>query len=135
MFNVDKPVCPITTSEFYINTDVLYISSATNTIYINKKGGLVMFDVEKIKSYYNGLIAERDEAVCKALAEKDARIEEAFEIAKKEIEEKVVAEIIAEAEAPFIHDIQLCEQFMKPEEVAEPVEAEAVSVASVIVGE
>ena len=94
-----------------------------------------MFDVEKIKSYYNGLIAERDEAVCKALAEKDAKIEEAFENAKKEIEERVVAEIIAEAESPFLHDIQLCEQFMKPEEVAEPVQAEEVSIASVIVGE
>lgn len=122
-----KPVCPITTNDFYINTDVLYISRETNTIYINKKGGKIMeFDVEKIKSYYEELKAKRDEAVVKALTTKDARVKEAFEEAKAEIEERVVAEIVAEAEAPYIHDIELCEQFVVVEEVAETEELENV---------
>ena len=122
-----KPVCPITTNDFYINTDILYISRETNTIYINKKGGKIMeFDVEKIKSYYEELKAKRDEAVVKALTTKDARVKEAFEEAKAEIEERVVAEIVAEAEAPYIHDIELCEQFVVVEEVAETEELENV---------
>lgn len=122
-----KPVCPITTNDFYINTDILYISRETNTIYINKKGGKIMdFDVEKIKSYYEELKAKKDEAVVKALTTKDARIKEAFEQAKAEIEERVVAEIIAEAEAPYVHDIELCEKFVVVEEVAEAEELENV---------
>ena len=120
MFNFDKPLCPICSSEFYVNTDVLYISRETNTIYINKKGGKTMeFDVEKIKEYYNELVAKKDEAVVVALTTKDEKVKEAFEMAKAEIEERVVAEIIAEAEAPYIHDIELCEKFIVEEEVAE----------------
>ena len=119
-----KPVCPITTSDFHVNTDIWYISRETNTIYINKRGGKIMdFDVEKIKDYYNELVAKREEAVVKALTTKDARVKEAFEQAKVEIEERVVAEIIAEAEAPYVHDIELCEKFVVVEEVAETEEA------------
>ena len=84
------------------------------------------FDVEKIKSYYEELKAKKDEAVVKALTTKDARIKEAFEQAKAEIEERVVAEIIAEAEAPYVHDIELCEKFVVVEEVAEAEELENV---------
>lgn len=119
-----KPVCPITTSDFHVNTDIWYISRETSTIYINKRGGKIMdFDVEKIKDYYNELVAKREEAVVKALTTKDARVKEAFEQAKVEIEERVVAEIIAEAEAPYVHDIELCEKFVVVEEVAETEEA------------
>lgn len=121
-----KPVCPITTNDFHVNTDIWYISRETNTIYINKRGGKIMdFDVEKIKDYYNELVAKREEAVVKALTTKDARVREAFEQAKVEIEERVVAEIVAEAEAPYVHDIELCEKFVVVEEVAEE---EAVNV-------
>ena len=121
-----KPVCPITTNDFHVNTDILYISRETSTIYINKRGGKIMdFDVEKIKDYYNELVAKREEAVVKALTTKDARVREAFEQAKVEIEERVVAEIVAEAEAPYVHDIELCEKFVVVEEVAEE---EAVNV-------
>jgi len=121
-----KPVCPITTNDFHVNTDILYISRETSTIYINKGGGKIMdFDVEKIKDYYNELVAKREEAVVKALTTKDARVREAFEQAKVEIEERVVAEIVAEAEAPYVHDIELCEKFVVVEEVAEE---EAVNV-------
>ena len=121
-----KPVCPITTNDFHVNTDILYISRETSTIYINKRGGKIMdFDVKKIKDYYNELVAEREEAVVKALTTKDARVREAFEQAKVEIEERVVAEIVAKAEAPYVHDIELCEKFVVVEEVAEE---EAVNV-------
>lgn len=75
-----------------------------------------MFDVEKLKDYYNELVAKRDEAVVNALVTKDEKVKEAFELAKAEIEERVVAEIIAEAEAPYNHDIELCEKFMVVEE-------------------
>ena len=115
-----KPICPITTNDFHINTDILYISSGTNTIYINKRGGKIMdFDVLKIQDYYNELVAKRDEAVVMALTTKDEKVKEAFELAKVEIEERVVAEIIAEAEAPYKHDIELCEKFIVVEEVVE----------------
>ena len=119
-----KPLCPITTNDFHVNTDILYISRETNTIYINNKGGNIMdFDVEKIKNYYNELVAKKDEAVVVALTTKDEKVKEAFENAKAEIEERVVAEIIAEAEAPYLHDIELCEKFIVVEEVAETDEA------------
>lgn len=115
-----KPICPITTNDFHINTEIWYISRETNTIYINNRGGKIMeFDVEKIKDYYNELVAKREEAVVKALTTKDVRVREAFEQAKVEIEERVVAEIVAEAEAPYVHDIELCEKFIVVEEVAE----------------
>ena len=81
------------------------------------------FDVEKIKNYYNELVAKKDEAVVVALTTKDEKVKEAFENAKAEIEERVVAEIIAEAEAPYLHDIELCEKFIVVEEVAETDEA------------
>lgn len=77
------------------------------------------FDVEKIRNYYNELVAQREEAVVKALSTKDVKIKEAFEQAKVEIEERVIAELVAEAQEPYNHDIELCEKFIVVEEVAE----------------
>lgn len=96
-----------------------------------------MFDVNKIKDYYNKLIAERDEAVVTALADKDARVQEAFDLAKAEIEAKIIAEITAEAEAPYLHDIELCQNFMADEKVAEEVDdvAKVEDETTVVVGE
>lgn len=74
------------------------------------------FDVEKIKGYYDELIAKRDEAIVNALVNKDEKVKEAFELAKVEIEERVVAELTEEAVAPYKHDIELCEKFIVIEE-------------------
>lgn len=75
------------------------------------------FDVEKIKAYYEELLAKRDEAVTIALTNKDVKIAQALEEARQEIEARVIAEITAEAEEPYMHDIKLYEQFVKPAEV------------------
>lgn len=82
------------------------------------------FDANKIKEYYEGLIVERDEAVTNALATKDERVNARFEEEKARIEEEVTAEIIAEAEAPYKHDIELCERFFKDEEEVDTEETE-----------
>ena len=75
------------------------------------------FDVEKIKEFYGELLAEKDRAVATALATKDEKVKERFEEEKARIEEEVIAEIVAEAEAPYLHDIELCEKFIVvPEE-------------------
>ena len=81
------------------------------------------FDVEKIKAYYEELLVNKENAVNEALADKDAKITERFEEEKARIEAEVIAEIIAEAEAPYVHDIELCEKFIiVPEVVEENVE-------------
>lgn len=80
------------------------------------------FDVEKIKEYYGELVARRNEAVELALANKDERVAERFESAKAEIEKAVIEEIVAEAEAPYKHDIELCEKF-----IVVPVEDEELN--------
>lgn len=83
------------------------------------------FDVQKIQAFYERVVAERDNAVRLALAETDAIVEERFELAKAEIEEKVIAEITANAEQPYLHDIQLCETFLAdPEEENDTVSDE-----------
>ena len=74
------------------------------------------FDVEKIRDFYNELLSEKDKAVEEALATKDEKVAERFELEKARIEEEVVAEIVAEAEAPYLHDIELCEKFIVEEE-------------------
>lgn len=86
------------------------------------------FDVEKIKAYYEELLVNKENAVNEALADKDAKIAERFEAEKARIEAEVVAEIIAEAEAPYVHDIELCEKFIVVEEVVEEVAEEVAEV-------
>lgn len=118
-------------------TSQAYISVFTNTVYINKRGGNTMeFDVEKIKAYYEALISKRDEAVTIALANKDAKIAQALEEARQEIEAEVIAKITAEAEEPYMHDIKLYEQFVKPAEVvAEEVAPEVVADENIVIVE
>lgn len=89
------------------------------------------FDIEKMKEYYADLLAKRDEAVAIALANKDAVIAERFEQAKAKIAEEVEAEIIKSANAPFEHDIALCEKFIVADEVEEQPAEEAVAVEEV----
>lgn len=84
------------------------------------------FDVEKIRAYYEELLVNKENAVNEALADKDAKIEERFEAEKARIEAEVVAEIIADAEAPYVHDIELCEKFIVVEEVVEEDAEEVV---------
>ena len=80
------------------------------------------FDVEKLKEYYEALLKEREQKVSEALATKDERIKARFEEEKARIEEEEVSKIIAEAEEPYTHDIELCEKFLvEPEEITEEV--------------
>lgn len=96
----------------------VYISLETNTIYAyrQKEVSTMEFDVEKLKEYYNALLVEKEQKVAEALATKDERIKARFEEEKARIEEEEVAKIIAEAEEPYTHDIELCEKFLVPEE-------------------
>lgn len=74
------------------------------------------FDVEKIKSYYEELLKAREEAVRVALLDKAKVVQERFELAKERIAEEVELELIENAEAPYKHDIELCEKFVVEEE-------------------
>lgn len=89
------------------------------------------FDVEKIKAYYEELLAKRDEAVTYALANKDVAVARKLEEVREEIERQVIADITAEAEAPFMHDIEFYEKFVKPAEVVEEVAPESDNVVIV----
>lgn len=84
------------------------------------------FDLNKIKEFYEELLVKRDEAVTEALATKDEKVQARFEAEKARIEEEVVAEIVADAEAPYKHDIELCEKFVAEPEVADEEETEEV---------
>lgn len=83
------------------------------------------FDVTKIKAYYDELLKARDEAVRVALLDKAKVVQERFELAKEEIAKQVELELIENAEAPYKHDIELCEKFVaEPEVVDEEVTEE-----------
>lgn len=86
------------------------------------------FDVEKIRDFYNELLSEKAKAVETALATKDEKVAERFELEKARIEEEVFAEIVAEAEAPYLHDIELCEKFIVEEPVEDETEEEVSEV-------
>lgn len=86
----------------------------------------MVFDVEKIKAYYEALLVKKEEAIKIALLDKDAKVAERFAQVQEEIAEQVEKEIVAEAEAPYVHDIELCEQFIV-EEVAEEEAVEEVT--------
>lgn len=111
----------------YVWIDKGYNSTETvaDIIKIIKEVSSMEFDLEKIKEYYGELIAKKDEAVRLALANRDVVINQKLEEARAKIEAEVDAEIIAEAEAPFKHDIELCEKFViVPEVVEEEVNVE-----------
>lgn len=89
------------------------------------------FDVEKIRAYYTELLANRELAVHNALVEKEMKVHEReselrakYEEEKAKIPAEVEAELIANAELPYLHDIELCEKFLVDEETTEEVEAE-----------
>lgn len=86
----------------------------------------MVFDVEKIKAYYEELLVKKEEATKIALLEKDVKVAERFAQVQEEIAEQVEKEIIAEAEAPYLHDIELCEQFIVEEVAEEEVTEEIV---------
>ena len=102
----------------------LYISRL-NAIYINKVKEVndMDFDLEKLKAYYADISAKRDIAVSEALANVEPKVQERFELEKENIRNAVIAEVTAEAEKPYIHDIELCEKFLV---VEEPVSEEVV---------
>ena len=81
------------------------------------------FDVVKIQNYYEELLKAKDEAVRVALLDKAKVVQERFELEKVRIAEEVERELIENAEAPYKHDIELCEKFVadKVEETEEEV--------------
>ena len=111
----------------------MYICLDSKKVYINmqKEVSKMDFDVEKIRAYYTELLANKELAVSNALTNKDAVVKERvcdlqakFEEEKARIPAEVEAELIAEAEEPYLHDIELCEKFLVDEEPTEEVEAE-----------
>ena len=90
------------------------------------------FDANKIRAYYTELLANKELAVTNALGTKTQKVQERtaeltakYEEEKAKIPAEVEAKLIAEAEAPYLHDIELCEKFLvDEEETTEEVEAE-----------
>jgi hypothetical protein len=110
----------------------MYICLDSKKVYINmqKEVSEMDFDVEKIRAYYTELLANKELAVSNALTEKNTKVQERtaeltakYEEDKAKIPAEVEAELIAEAEAPYLHDIELCEKFLV-DETTEEVEAE-----------
>ena len=111
----------------------MYICLDSRKVYINmqKEVSEMDFDVEKIRAYYTELLANRELAVSNALVEKEMKVHEReselrtrYEEEKAKIPAEVEAELIANAELPYLHDIELCEKFLVDEETTEEVEAE-----------
>lgn len=111
----------------------MYICLDSNKVYINmqKEVGEMDFDVEKIRAYYTELLANKELAVSNALATKQTKVQEReaelrarYEEEKAKIPAEVEEELITEAEAPYLHDIELCEKFLVDETTEDEVEAE-----------
>ena len=111
----------------------MYICLDSKKVYINmqKEVSEMDFDVDKIRAYYTELLANKELAVSNALTTKNAKVQERtaeltakYEEDKAKIPAEVEAELIAEAEAPYLHDIELCEKFLVDETTTEEVEAE-----------
>jgi hypothetical protein len=112
----------------------MYICLDSKRVYINmqKEVSEMDFDVEKIRAYYTELLADKEMAVSNALFTKDDKVKERvaeltakYEEDKAKIPAEVEAELIADAEQPYLHDIELCEKFLvDEEETTEEVEAE-----------
>jgi hypothetical protein len=110
----------------------MYICLDSHKVYINmqKEVSEMDFDVEKIRAYYTELLANRELSVANALTTKGVKVQERvaeltakYEEDKARIPAEVEDELIAEAEAPYLHDIELCEKFLVDEPTTE-VEAE-----------
>lgn len=87
----------------------------------------MVFDVDKIKAYYEELVAKRAEAIQVALLDKDDKVAQRFEEVREAIAEQVEKEIVDEAGQPYDHDIALCEKFIVEEEVTEEEALEEVT--------
>lgn len=76
-------------------------------------------NVESFKAYYEDLKAKKAQDIQEALANKDFLVAQKLDEMKAEIAEQVEKSIIAEVEAKYAHDIELCEKFLIAEEVQE----------------
>lgn len=88
---------------------------------------MVDFDVTKIKAYYEELLKAKEEAIRVSLLDKAKVVQERFEEEKARIAEQVELELIEKAEAPYKHDIELCEKFVV-DKVEEETEEEVSEV-------
>lgn len=114
---------PMTLNEWYIRREF----NALNIKEFYKKEVEKMdyeINKEAFNAYYADLLAKRDESVAVALADLDVKVNQAFELTKAEIAEKVKADLVAEAEAPYKPFIELCEKFIAQEKVEEEVAEE-----------
>lgn len=111
----------IVINKIIASREKMYISRL-NAIYIKKLKEVnetMEFDLEKVKAYYAEVVAKREQAVNEALRNVEAKVQERFNAEKENIRNAVIAEVTAEAEAPYLHDIELCEKFGVEPEVAE----------------
>ena len=76
-------------------------------------------NTEALKAYYEDLLAKKEQEVQNALANKDFVVQQKLDELKLEVAEQVEKELIAEAEAKYAHDIELCEKFLIEDKVEE----------------
>lgn len=80
------------------------------------------YNVNAIREYHEALIKAREEAVSKALANREFKLQEKLAKAKEEFLLTLDEEIIAEAEAPYKAEIEQLNKFVViPEPVNEEV--------------
>lgn len=81
-------------------------------------------NVEALKAYYEDLKAKKEVEINEALMNKDYLVAQKLDEIKLQIAEQVEKDIIAEVEAKYAHDIELCEKFLITDEVQEEETAE-----------
>lgn len=81
-------------------------------------------NVEALKAYYEDLKSKKEIEINEALMNKDYLVAQKLDEIKLQIAEQVEKDIIAEVEAKYAHDIELCEKFLIPDEVQEEETAE-----------
>lgn len=89
-----------------------------------RKGVKGMLNIEKIESWGANLYATRDENRAIKLANKEAIVKERVAEFERKLRETIDDELIAEADAPTAHDIELFEQFKNAEVLDENAEVE-----------
>lgn len=118
-----------------------YIKSVDNGLDINynifnkKEENVMHIDTEKARAYFENVKQQRDQAVNNALLGLNGKVDEFIraEIARLKpiAEEQIKAELIAQAEEPFKHDLELFEKLKivtQAEETVEPTEINDLAV-------
>lgn len=119
----------------YCSNPPSYIETVDDVLNINynqdkqkeEKPMIPEIDLDKAVAYFEDVQKQRDDAVNNALLGLNAAVEEEINKKKAEIEAEVKARLIAQAEGPFIHDLELYNklkvQISEDEVEVDPVEA------------